>query len=98
MNNHVIVYVGDQTFIIPDSSSDEDDFWEPVKITLDVDQLKFTKGCTFTCTVCMGRKRVRYPLRCCGSELCRDCSVKWFTTESVCCPYCRKDLREIINE
>lgn len=102
MSGHIIVYIGTQAFVIPETTFDEplpDDgeFWEPVKVTLDKSQLKFDKGSTYTCGICMGRKRVRYTLRCCEGDICKYCSINWFTSESVCCPYCRKDLRELLN-
>ena len=71
---------------------DQEDFWEPVKIQLKK-ELK-SINITDTCVICTDLQHEFKIVDCCNQKLCSSCSKKWFD-QSVKCPYCFQDLREI---
>jgi len=82
--------------IYPDNN---DSFWEPVKVILNVDQLDSLKEVyieNHNCPICMENLFYFNNLDCCNQVLCTDCSFKWFGYESVYCPFCKCDIREKI--
>lgn len=73
-----------------------DDFWEPVKVTLSnkiIDSMKKINE-KDECIICSEDKNVFKEIPCCKNKMCNECTIKWFN-ESVCCPYCKKDIREV---
>ena len=74
-----------------------DDFWEPVKIKLDYIKLNklVTNDCLETCIICCFDKNKFVEMKCCKNSICTNCTDYWFN-ESVRCPFCRQDLREIL--
>jgi hypothetical protein len=73
------------------------DFWEPVKVTVDLSQVPIIELDNWECPICACDKRQAHRLPCCNKVICRECGVSWFETENVKCPYCRKDLREYLS-
>lgn len=72
-------------------------FWDPVKVSLTDEQIN-----TFVelnqedeCIICTTNHNTFRELKCCKNKLCIECTNKWFH-ESVKCPFCVKDLRELI--
>ena len=70
------------------------DFWEPVKITVELDTFEFTEE-DWECFICRDERSKKTSLKCCNQFLCDVCTESWFTKESVRCPFCKKDIREI---
>ena len=73
-----------------------EDFWEPVKVTLSNNVINSMKELhqTNECTICSDTKDLFKEMPCCKNKICDECTIKWFN-ESVCCPYCKKDIREL---
>ena len=74
-----------------------DEFWEPVKVTVDIKDMKF-KYKIFKCPVCCQNRRKILLTNCCDGEICKKCAVKWYTECHVTCPFCRRDFRVCTNE
>jgi len=74
-----------------------DDFWEPVKVTVDLHNVPITILDNWECPICTDEKRRAYRLPCCRKPICTECGVSWFENENTSCPFCRKDLREFIT-
>ena len=74
----------------------QDEFWEPVKVTLDLKNIPTSNLDNWECPICTGEKRHAYRLPCCRKPICIECGVSWFEKENTSCPFCRKDLREFI--
>ena len=73
------------------------DFWEPVKITIkDTEKFKFIEE-KWECTICRENRSKKTRLECCNQEMCDSCIENWFTKESIHCPFCKKDIRDIYN-
>jgi hypothetical protein len=70
------------------------DFWEPVKITVELDTFEFTEE-DWECIICREERSKKTSLNCCNQFLCDVCTESWFTKESIRCPFCKKDIREI---
>lgn len=75
--------------------TEDDDFWEPVKVTTPTDKLKQVNVDNWDCPLCCEESRLMIKLPCCKGKLCKTCTVNWFEKESCICPFCRKDLREL---
>jgi hypothetical protein len=71
-----------------------DDFWEPVKITTSVDSFEYIAE-EWECFICREERTKKTKLLCCNQSLCDSCVTEWFSKESVKCPFCKKDIREI---
>ena len=50
------------------------------------------------CQLCNDIKYRKYVLGCCNKEICDTCVEKWFYEKSVHCPYCRQDIRDLLNK
>ena len=74
-----------------------DDFWEPVKVTVDLHNVSTTILDNWECPICTDEKRRAYRLPCCRKPICTECGVSWFETENTKCPFCRKDLRDYLG-
>jgi hypothetical protein len=75
----------------------DDDFWDPVKVVLtneQIDQIP-TIIKNEECVICSEQQINFKNLNCCKNDICDSCASNWFN-ESVNCPYCKKDLREVI--
>ncbi len=87
-----------ELYFFSDAFSSENDFWDPVRIGLTTAQIgTFTtrdKSCD--CPICMDKKSHSNKLLCCRNLMCRDCTNKWFE-DSVKCPFCMCDMRDIKN-
>jgi hypothetical protein len=88
-------FLVDPVLLIPES------FWEPVIVSLNEVQINellpkiYRSGECGICTECVSDFK---ELKCCNQHICVDCTQIWFS-RSVRCPYCNKDIRElIINE
>lgn len=73
------------------------DFWEPVKVTVDLKNVPITTLDNWECPICTDEKHRAYRLPCCRKPICTECGVSWFENENTSCPFCRKDLREFIT-
>ena len=71
-----------------------DDFWEPVKITTSVESFEYADE-EWECFICCAERTKKTQLKCCKQSLCDYCVTEWFSKESVNCPFCKKDIREI---
>ena len=71
------------------------DFWEPVKVTIDDSKNFNFKNETWECVICRQERNKKTELECCKQPLCDYCVKNWFNKESVKCPFCKKDIREI---
>ena len=74
-------------------------FWEPIKIILS--DSSFEKIDTIDknqeCQLCNTEQTLFIVLPCCYHSIyCRTCAKNWFN-ESVKCPLCRKDIRELLD-
>lgn len=87
---------------LQETPMESEDFWEPVKVTVseEVFRLIFRfKRCSVECPLCCEtEKGRRTSLPCCDAKICKECAERWFTKESVFCPYCRKDIRETVSD
>lgn len=79
------------------SSFTSNDFWEPVKVTVDLKNVPITTLDNWECPICADEKRRAYRLPCCRKPICTECGVSWFEKENTSCPFCRNDLREFIT-
>jgi len=72
-------------------------FWDPVKVTLSENDIIKLKDLFYTddCIICSENVNYFKEMPCCKTRLCFMCTNKWFN-ESVHCPFCKKDIREII--
>ena len=74
------------------------DFWEPVKVTAQTEKIKcFLLDNPWDCPLCCEQRYKKHILKCCDKEICDECVENWFGQESVACPYCRKDIREVYD-
>jgi hypothetical protein len=71
-----------------------DEFWEPVKITTEKQSFTFEDE-EWECLICRQERSKKTQLGCCKQSLCESCVENWFTKESVRCPFCKKDIREL---
>jgi len=78
-----------------------DDFWEPVKVGLkqehldEFDMVKIQPGTeSFNCFICSNDNDTYKLIPCCNKEMCTLCVNRWFK-ESVKCPFCKQDIREL---
>jgi hypothetical protein len=73
-----------------------EDFWEPVKVNLNENEINSLKVCNENndCIICSENKDTFKEMSCCKNKMCKECTQKWFN-ESVYCPYCKRDIREI---
>ena len=83
---------------IMSSFTTSDDFWEPVKVTVDLHNVPITTLDNWECPICIDEKRRAYRLPCCRKPICTECGVSWFEKENVSCPFCRKDLRDYLSK
>lgn len=74
------------------------DFWEPVKVTVDLKNVPITTLDNWECPICTDEKRRAYRLPCCRKPICTECGVSWFEKENTSCPFCRKDLRDYLSK
>tara|TARA_Y100000389_G_scaffold162768_1_gene165680 strand:+ start:253 stop:747 length:495 start_codon:yes stop_codon:yes gene_type:complete len=74
-----------------------EDFWEPVKVTANTDNLIFTDE-QWECFICREQQTKKTILLCCSQEICDICVENWFNKESVRCPFCKRDIREQENQ
>jgi len=74
------------------------DFWDPVKVSLSSKQIESISSFSYTdeCAICFDSKDNFKFLSCCRNRICDSCTLNWFN-ESVHCPYCKADLREILE-
>lgn len=75
-----------------------DDFWEPVKVGLDkiyIDNFEILHS-NCDCFICTNYVDYVIILPCCNKEMCITCINRWFK-ESVFCPYCKTDIRELYD-
>jgi len=70
------------------------DFWEPVKVSLDISQLN-QMSIKDNCIICTNDSNFFRELKCCKNKLCNGCAERWFS-QSVKCPFCVQDLREFV--
>jgi hypothetical protein len=89
---HFIEIIRDRIFF----ESIPEEFWEPVKVTTSMDGFEFTDE-NWECLICCEGRTKKTQLKCCQQDLCDNCAEKWFVKESVRCPFCKKDIREINN-
>ncbi len=76
-----------------------EDFWEPVKVTAHTENIKcFPMNEPWECPLCCDQRFSKHILRCCDKEICDECVNNWFGQESVICPYCRTDIREVTDK
>lgn len=73
-----------------------DDFWEPVKITTEIENFNFINE-NWECHICREERNKKTQLKCCKQNICDYCVENWFNKESIHCPFCKKDIREIIE-
>jgi len=75
-----------------------DDFWEPVKVSLSTEQISKLKIHNFSdeCSICCECQSNFNIPDCCKNKICTLCVKKWFD-KSVYCPYCKQDLRDYIT-
>jgi hypothetical protein len=78
-----------------------DDFWEPVKVGLKREYLDEFESIEiepdtnlFNCFICSLDSSSYKILPCCNKEMCSRCVKKWFK-ESVYCPFCKQDIRDL---
>ena len=73
-----------------------EDFWEPVKVGLSVEQISKCEELVEQdeCIICTNICNTFRKLDCCNNKLCTNCINNWFT-ESVRCPFCICDIREL---
>lgn len=83
---------------IMSSFTTSDDFWEPVKVTADLQNVPITTLDNWDCPICTDEKRRAYRLPCCRKPICTECGVSWFEKENANCPFCRKDLRDYLSK
>ena len=72
-----------------------DDFWEPIKITTGIENFNFIDE-NWECFICREDRTKKTQMKCCKQSLCYSCAENWFNKESVNCPFCKKDIRELI--
>ena len=72
------------------------DFWEPIKVALDKKVIIGFKKIyeESECSICCTSKFFFREMPCCKQKFCINCINTWFT-ESVKCPFCKQDIREI---
>jgi hypothetical protein len=75
-------------------SDDEDDFWDPVKVGLSSVEQYTLDSDECECPICMDTKQHSKKLLCCKNNMCVQCVETWFK-ESVKCPFCFRDLRDL---
>ena len=77
------------------TDTEEDDFWEPVRVGLKTSQVqKFSNVESFNeCPICTVTRERSKRLPCCKKTMCFECTRKWFAS-SVKCPFCMRDLRD----
>ena len=75
------------------------DFWDPVKVSLSNKEIQSIQSLPVTddCSICFESQDNFKFLYCCRNKLCDSCTVSWFN-ESVFCPYCKADLRDILRD
>ena len=82
--------------VVPQTNSS---FWDPVVVCLNQDQLQLASvatTCELTeCAICITDRQVFKKVKCCNQLICTQCANDWFI-KSVYCPYCKRDLRELI--
>jgi len=73
-------------------------FFENVKVNLTNDEIDNIKNITKldNCIICHSNFLDFKKLECCNQIMCIGCSFKWFK-ESVYCPFCKNDMRSLIN-
>ena len=76
-------------------------FWEPVKVGLTLEQGEQVPLSTISeadcCWICTENKTLWRTLPCSDQHVvCHDCFIKWFS-ESVKCPFCKQDVRDLIS-
>jgi len=76
----------------------QDEFWEPVKVTVDLKNVPVIQLDNWECPICADEQRRAIKLPCCRKPMCESCSVSWFEKENVNCPFCRKDLRDYLSK
>lgn len=76
-----------------------EDFWEPVKVTIKDTEgvFKFTDE-EWECLICREERTKKTKLHCCGQEICDSCVDNWFNKESVKCPFCKRDIRDLNSD
>ena len=78
----------------------ESSFWDPVIVNLNQEQIQSvcimeTLDQLTECSICITDRELFKRVKCCKQLICIDCADNWFN-KSVFCPYCKKDLRELI--
>jgi hypothetical protein len=102
INERLLIHEMNESFILREIrdqiffDSIPDDFWEPVKITTSVDSFEYIDE-EWECFICREERTKKTTLLCCNQSLCDSCATEWFSKESVNCPFCKKDIRELKN-
>ena len=79
-----------------DFFTEDREFWDPVKVTAKDTTFEFIPApASWDCDLCYEHQPSKTTLPCCSQEMCKACVKKWFKQESVKCPFCRKDIREV---
>ena len=90
VGNFDILIIGE---FIPES------FWEPVTVSLSIEQIESLQNVvleTTECFICKDTKQYFKHLKCCNNDICGECINHWFN-RSVYCPFCKQDQRESVQ-